>query len=140
MVHVNLIYTCAQLVHNFGAVAVVGSPAVGWWIGRENIENRMAQHRLAWLMLFGWVAQGASGAGFGATSYFLKGQLPDIAGVALVALTVKIGCVLAGVGFALLYLKAGLRWSIGYQQRFWQAMVVLAAMALSAAAFLRWFL
>ena len=29
MVNVNLTYPCAQLVHNFGAVAVIGSPAVG---------------------------------------------------------------------------------------------------------------
>jgi hypothetical protein len=133
----NLIYTCVQLAHNFGAVAVVGSPAAAWWLGGENV---VAQHRLAWLTVFGWVAQGASGAGFGATSYFLKGQLPDIAGVALVALSVKVGCVLAGIGLAVLYLKTGLRWSAGRQLRFWQGMLALAATALSAAAFLRWFL
>lgn len=137
MGNANLIYTCVQLVHNFGAVAVVGCPVAALWLGHDNFG---VQYRLAWLMVFGWMAQGASGAGFGAASYVLKGQLPDIAGVALIALTVKIGCVLAGIGFALLYLHGGRGPLVGCQRRFWEGMVLLASGAFSAAAVLRWFL
>ena len=57
----NFIYTCVQIVHNFGAVAVVGSPAVALWLGRE---NKIALHKLTWLMALGWLAQAASGIGF----------------------------------------------------------------------------
>ena len=73
----NLVYTGVQILHNFGAVAVVGSPAVAWWFARDNLA---AQCRLAWILVIGWAAQGVSGAGFGMTSYFLKGQLPEISG------------------------------------------------------------
>ena len=59
----NLVYTCVQILHNFGAVAVVGSPAAAWWFARD---NPAAQCRLAWLLAIGWAAQGASGAGFAA--------------------------------------------------------------------------
>ena len=31
----DLIYTCVQLIHNFGAVTVVGSPAVALWLGQD---------------------------------------------------------------------------------------------------------
>lgn len=133
----NLIYACVQIAHNFGAVATVGSPLAGWWIGSDHVAT---QRRLAWLAVLGWMTQGASGAGFGITSYFLKGQLPDVAGVALVALAVKMGCALGGLGLAVLYLAAGLRWSATNRLRLWKGMLALAAAALSAAAFLRWFL
>ena len=32
----NLLYACVQLVHNIGVAAVVGSPAVAWWLVRAN--------------------------------------------------------------------------------------------------------
>jgi hypothetical protein len=133
----NLVYTCVQILHNFGAVAVVGSPAAAWWLARDNPS---AQGWLAWLLIIGWAAQGASGAGFGMTSYLLKGQLPDVAGVALVALATKVGCVLSGFVIAACYLKTGSRWSPLSRLRMWQGMLALAGTALSAAAFLRWFL
>jgi hypothetical protein len=62
----NFIYTLVQLVHNFGAVAVVGSPAAPLCLSRE---DQFARHELAWLMVLGWLAQGASGIGFALTRY-----------------------------------------------------------------------
>jgi hypothetical protein len=132
----NLAYTCVQIVHNFGAVAVVGSPAAASWLGRDNFA---VQDRLGWLLAIGWLAQGASGAAFGITSYVVKGQLPDLAGTALVALAVKMGCVLAGLGLTAAFLSTGSRWSAASRIRWWSGMAALAATALSAAAFLRWF-
>src|SRR5206468_10799244 len=82
----NFIYTLVQLVHNFGAVAVAGSPVVALWFGRE---NKIALHKLTWLMALGWVAQGASGIGFAVTSFTMKGALPEVEGVALTALALK---------------------------------------------------
>ena len=133
----NLVYTSVQILHNFGAVAVVGSPAAAWWFARD---NHAAQGRLAWLLVIGWAAQGASGAGFGMTSYFLKGQLPEISGVALIALFAKIICVTCGVALGILYLKTATRWSVAGRMRGWLGMLALAGIALTAAAFLRWFL
>ena len=133
----NLVYTCVQILHNFGAVAVVGSPAVAWWFARE---NPAVQCRLAWLLVIGWAAQGASGAGFGMTSYFLKGQLPEISGVALIALAAKMVCVTCGFAVGILYLKSASRWSVATRLKMWQSMLALAGTALTAAAFLRWFL
>jgi len=133
----DLIYTCAQLIHNFGAVTVVGSPAMALWLGQD---HKAMQYQLAWLMVLGWAAQGASGAGFGITSLYLKGQIPDVAGVALVSLLVKMACALAGFVLAGVYLRAGSGWSTRSQHRLRQIMLGLAVTALSAAAFLRWYL
>ncbi len=133
----NLVYTSVQILHNFGAVAVVGSPAAAWWFARD---DHAAQGRLAWLLVIGWAAQGASGAGFGMTSYFLKGQLPEISGVALIALLAKMVCVTFGFAVGILYLKTASRWSVATRLKVWQGMLALAGIALTAAAFLRWFL
>ena len=133
----SLVYTGVQILHNFGAVAVVGSPAMAWWFARDNLA---AQGRLAWLLVIGWAAQGASGAGFGMTSYFLKGQLPEISGVALIALVAKIACVTSGFAVGVLYLNMASRWSVATRLKVWQGMLALAGTALTAAAFLRWFL
>jgi hypothetical protein len=133
----NLIYTGVQILHNFGAVAVVGSPVAGWWLGRASMDDH---YKLAWLVVLGWTAQGVSGAGFGLTSYLAKGQLPEIAGAALVALLTKVGCALIGCVLAVVYLRTGFRWSPLSRLRMWQGMLVLAGTALSAAAVLRWFL
>ena len=133
----NLVYTGVQTLHNFGAVTVVGSPAVAWWFARD---NPAAQCRLAWLLVIGWAVQGASGAGFGMTSYFLKGQLPEISGVALIALVAKIACATCGFAVGVLYLKTASQWSVATRLKVWQGMLALAGTALTAAAFLRWFL
>jgi len=133
----NLVYTGVQILHNFGAVAVVGSPAAAWWFARD---NPAAQCRLAWLLVIGWAAQGASGAGFGMTSYFFKGQLPEISGVALIALVAKIACATCGFAVGVLYLKTASQWSVATRLKVWQGMLALAGTALTAAAFLRWFL
>src|SRR3989442_4076719 len=119
----SLVYTVVQILHNFGAVAVVGSPAVAWWFARD---NPAAQCRLAWLLVIGWAAQGASGAGFGMTSYFLKGQLPEISGVALIALVAKIACVTCGFAVGILYLNMASRWSVGTRLKVWQGLLALA--------------
>src|SRR2546428_11426916 len=119
----NLVYTGVQILHNFGAVAVVGSPAAAWWFARDNLA---AQGRLAWLLVIGWAAQGASGAGFGMTSYFLKGQLPEIAGVAVIALVAKIACATRGFAVGSLYLKTASRWSVATRLKVWPGMLALA--------------
>src|SRR3989442_4314950 len=129
----SLVYTGVQILHNFGAVAVVGSPAVAWWFARD---NPAAQGRLAWLLVIGWAAQGASGAGFGMTSYFLKGQLPEISGVAVIALVAKIACATCGFAVGILYLKTASRWSVATRLKVWQGMLALAGTALTPGAFL----
>lgn len=133
----NFLYTCVQLVHNFGAVTVVGSPAVALWLGND---HQVTRRRLAWLMVLGWAAQGASGAGFGITSIYLQGQIPDVTGVALAALLVKIACTLTGFILAAVYLRTGFGWSSRNQFLLWQIMLGLAVTPLSSAAFLRWYL
>src|SRR3989442_3740842 len=130
----SLVYTVVQILHNFGAVAVVGSPGVAWWFARD---NPAAQCRLAWLLVIGWAAQGASGAGFGMTSYFLKGQLPEISGVALIALVAKIACVTCGFAVGILYLNMASRWSVGTRLKVWQGMLGLAGKTLSAGCLFR---
>jgi len=74
------------------------------------------------------------------TSYFLKGQLPEISGVALIALVAKIACATCGFAVGVLYLKTASQWSVATRLKVWQGMLALAGTALTAAAFLRWFL
>ncbi len=133
----NLIYTVVQLAHNFGAVALVGSPAAALWLSGE---NKTARYQLAWLMALGWLAQAGSGIGFAIASYALKGALPEVAGIAFVALALKVGCTSVGVLLSGLYAVTGKRWSSVGERRMWQFMLILTATALSAAAVLRWYL
>lgn len=153
----SFLYACVQLVHNLGAAAVVGSPAVAWWLVREKhimpipaaagvvdgpatTEGVIGkQRKLAWLVILAWSTQAASGAAFGATTYYLKHELPDPTGVGLAALEIKAACALTGFVLALLYLRAATRWSAQVRLRVWQILFVLGLTAITSAAFLRWY-
>lgn len=130
----NLTYAVIQVVHNFGAVAVVGGAVGSLWLGPQG-----RRRPLAWTVLAGWAAQAASGGAFGAVSWLYYGQFPDIHGIAVAALLVKMACAAAGFVLAALYLYRDTRWSPPAQQTVWRALALLAVTALTAAAFLRWF-
>ena len=151
----NFLYTCVQMAHNLGAVAVVGAPAVAWLLIRigKTIrrpvspqaddsppgETEKVQRSLAWLTVIAWAAQSVSGAAFGATSYYLKGHLPEVAGAAFAALGIKVGCAVAGFFLAVFYLWRGERWSERMRLAAWQTLFALGFTALMAAAVLRWY-
>src|SRR6476660_4834300 len=99
-----LVYALIQAVHNLGAVAVVGCPAVA--LGFRG-RGAALERRLAWVLLAAWGLQAASGAGFAAASYGLKGALPEVTGVALAALVIKMAATAAGfsLGAALLRVR-----------------------------------
>lgn len=123
----NLAYALTQLVHNFGAVVVLATPLYAL-----AVQPGTAARALAWLVLAGWGAQLASGALFGLVSLHYYGQLPDIHGIAVAALALKVGCALLAVlllALALLRRRAAR----------WRVLAALGATALAAAAFLRWF-
>lgn len=130
----NLAYASIQVIHNFGAVAVVGSAAYGLWSGPGPMRTPAA-----WIMLAGWAAQAVSGGAFGAISWLYYGRFPDIHGIAVAALLIKMACAAAGFMLAAAYLYRGSGWSERARQAAWRALAALAATALSAAAFLRWF-
>ncbi|MEW6313950.1 MAG: hypothetical protein AB1513_07905 [Pseudomonadota bacterium] len=127
----NLAYALTQVAHNFGAVAVTGG-AIAALYGTEQ-----TQRRLAWLVLAGWSAQAASGAAFGAVSYYYYSQFPDIHGIAAAALAVKMIC--AATGFVLAALCTRQRRNKKGCRNAWRSLAALAVTALTAAAFLRWF-
>lgn len=131
----NLAYALTQVVHNFGAVAVVG----GAVIGRAQPSASRAQRRLAWLVLSGWLMQGASGMGFGAISYAYYGQFPDIHGIAIAALYLKMACAAAGVVLSVVLLRQHGGGTDQRRNALWLVLAVLGVTALTAAAFLRWF-
>lgn len=130
----NLAYTAIQVIHNFGAVAVVGSAVCALGTGLAGMRKP-----LAWIMLAGWAAQAASGGAFGGISWLYYGRLPDIHGIAVAALLIKMACVVVGFMLAAAYLYRGVGWSDQAQQATWRLLATLAATALTAAAFLRWF-
>lgn len=132
----SLAYAIVQVAHNFGAAALVGSAFSALWLADGQPEIR---HKLAWVMLFAWAVQAASGAGFGVVSFLYYGELPDIHGIAIAALVIKIGCAAAGFLLAAVYLHAAARWAEPMRTRVWRGQAVLSATALTAAAFLRWF-
>lgn len=130
----NLAYALVQVVHNFGAVAVLGG-AVGGYL----VQRSPPPRALAALVLLGWAAQAASGAGFGVVSYLAYGQFPELHAIATGALVLKMGCAASGFVLAAGLLWRGAGWPAGRQRRVWTVLVALAATALGAAAFLRWF-
>lgn len=132
----NLAYAINQVAHNFGAAAVVGGAVLARWPVRH---EAVARRKFAWLILAGWGVQVGSGMAFGAISYAYYGQFPDIHGIGIAALMIKVFC--AGLGFLLaaLYLRYGTGWSKARIESAWNGFIALAATALAAAAFLRWF-
>ena len=132
----NLAYALVQLVHNFGAVAVVGGAVAARWLVRDAADT---QRRLAWRVRGGWLAQAASGAGFGAVSYHFYGQFPDIHAIARGALFIKLACAAGGALLAAIYLRRAADWLPARRGTVWTLLLVLGITALSSAAFLRWF-
>lgn len=130
----SLSYAVVQVAHNFGAAAVVGGAIAATLIKRAQVRKK-----LAWLVLGGWGTQALSGAAFGATSYYFYHRLPDIAGIAVDALIVKMICVAAGVVVLTFYLFWGTAWQEKKQDIVWIFSSTLAVVALSSAAVLRWF-
>lgn len=128
----NLAYAITQIVHNFGAVTVVGGAvfALVW----RDVEQ---QRRLAWMVLAGWLIQAVSGATFGAISYYYYAKFPDIFGIAIVALLVKVICAALGISLAGWLLLAQL--SESSRRYAWLVLCILGVLALSSAAVLRWF-
>ena len=130
----NLAYSAVQILHNFGAVATVGGS-----LAAALAESEDARKKLAWLTLAGWGTQALSGAAFGMVSFFFYHRLPDIAGVAVIALLIKILCAATGFLLAAIYLLRGAVWPGRKKNMAWYSSLLLAVTALSAAAFLRWF-
>ncbi len=130
----NLGYAVIQVVHNLGAVATVGGS-----LGALALHDRAARQKLSYLVLGGWVTQAASGAAFGAISYYFYGKFPDISGIAIYALGIKMVCASLGIPLLLTYLWRSAQWLDATMDRVWISSAVLALTAISAAAFLRWF-
>jgi hypothetical protein len=132
----NLAYAVTQLLHNFGAVVVAGGAAFGLVTAAMPLAREI---QVARLVALGWAVQIASGAGFGAVSYYFYGRLPDLHGVAIAALTIKITCAVLGLTLAIWFQTSAPHWSGAERTRSWRALAALGATALAAAAFLRWF-
>jgi len=132
----NFIYALIQVIHNFGAATVVGAAASALWLVRGDTAVR---HRLATFTAVAWAAQVASGALFGITTYYFEKHLPDIGGVAVDALLVKIFCAVAGLILAVAYARSDSGWTRDRQLLVWRILLTLGAVALGCAAFLRWF-
>src|SRR5512146_490387 len=130
----NLSYSAVQVVHNLGAVATVGGSLSALWL-RDHVTRR----RLAYLALGGWMTQAASGATFGAVSYYYYHQFPDISGIAIYALGIKMICATLGILLLIVYVWRGEHWAEATENKVWLSSSILAVTAISAAAVLRWF-
>jgi len=129
----NILYGGVQVVHNFGAAAVTGLPIAALCFKPAPPVLR----RMALLTLVAWLAQGASGAGFGTVSFFMEGELPQIHHLALGALIVKIACAVLAV--TLLTVHFLRRTASGPGVVLWRGLAILGITALTSAAVLRWF-
>lgn len=132
----NLSYALTQVIHNFGAAAVVGG---AFFALKARPEQLQLKHCMAWLVLIAWGTQAASGLIFGSISFFFYGEFPDLHQTAFIALLIKIACAAGGFILAALYVRGAKQWSETGRQRAWHALTGLGATALTAAAFLRWF-
>ena len=132
----NFTYALIQVFHNFGAVTVVGTAASALWLVRGNAA---VQHRLGLLIALVWAVQVATGMLFGISTFYFEGHLPDIHGIAVAALLIKIGCALAGFILAVAYVKWNAGWTVTKQLLAWRTLLMLGGLALGSAAFLRWF-
>jgi len=132
----NLTYALTQVIHNFGAVAIVGCAIVGLKSSADNLDLKKT---MAWILVLAWGAQGLSGIIFGGISLFFYGETPDLHSTAYVALIIKMACAAIGFSLAFLYLRNAQNWSEAGRKKVWHALAGLGTTALIGAAFLRWF-
>ena len=97
--------------------------------------------KMAWLTLVAWLAQSASGAGFGTVSFFQEGELPQIHHLALAALCVKIACAALAVTLLTVHFlrRTASGPSVAPGVAMWRGLAILGVTALASAAILRWF-
>jgi hypothetical protein len=131
----NLAYALIQVVHNLGAAALIGG-TVFWLWPVPRLEYARA---FAWIVVIAWGTQVASGILFGLTSLYYYGETPDLSAVAMAALMLKACSAAAGSLLGAWYLARGRDWGWEQINRLFQIQAGLAALALTAAAFLRWF-
>ena len=131
----DLSYAITQVAHNFGAACVVGAAAYALIIDATPAKLR----KCAWLAASGWAVQALSGTAFGAISYYFYAKFPDIHGIAIAALCIKLLCVVVSAALLLWYLTREASWEDARRLAVWRALGALGATALTAAAFLRWF-
>ncbi len=127
-------YAAIQVAHNFGAVAVVSGPLFALWLVPAGAPGLRP---IAALVLAGWALQVVSGAAFGAASYAWYGHFPDIHGIAVAALVIKIACAIAGLALTTFHLVTTRKGDARSRDP-WSILLALGATALTAAAFLRW--
>ena len=130
----NLLYALIQIAHNFGAVAIVGVSAYGAFYASGRFKRLLAATQVC-----AWLIQGLSGGLFGLTTFYYYHHLPDIYGVAVAALVIKVTCVIFGFSLGILYLFKCYKISPFLDVIFWRLTFSLGLIALSSAAFLRWF-
>ncbi|KXW57434.1 hypothetical protein [Ferrovum myxofaciens] len=129
-------YALIQVLHNFGALLVVGLSGYGF---RVALLRHSPSQTFALFVLLAWLAQGLTGATFGWVTYRSDHRLPDIHGIAMIALMIKVSCVCGGAGLMTSCLGWGGAWSSSRRMLVWAGSTGLACLALTAAAFLRWF-
>lgn len=131
----NLAYALTQVAHNFGAVIVVAAP-----IYMLAAPSQQHARGVLWLVLTGWLVQIASGLSFGLVSFYYYGQLPDIRGLAVMALIIKILSAGLGAGLTIATLREAISLASPLKIRWlWVGLAALGVIALTAAAFLRWY-
>jgi hypothetical protein len=130
----DLIDALIQVIHNMGATAIVGIGFYGVFYTKANPGAR-----LALAQAIAWMIQGLGGAAFGFTTYWFYGHLPDIHGVAVLALFLKMGCVVLGFLLTISYALWRYQWSPERRCLVWSSSFALGVTALTSAAFLRWF-
>lgn len=132
----NLAYALVQVIHNLGAVAVVGGALAGL---APPFRQTAFRRLLAWIVLVGWAVQAVSGAAFGAVSIHFYGRPPDIHTIAMTALFIKMACAATGFSLAALSLLHATRDKAFFRGGVWSVLAALGLVAIIAAAFLRWF-
>ena len=130
----NLLYALIQSVHNLGAVTIVAVSAYGLFFSLGRYKRLLAA-----VLSLAWGVQGVTGATFGLTTFYYYHQLPDIHGVAIVALVIKVICVALGFSVAAIYTFWYSEISPALDRMLWALLFFLGLLALSSAAFLRWF-
>lgn len=132
----NFAYALTQIVHNFGAVAIVGGALVGLKSAADQIDLK---RNMALIVVIAWGAQSLSGLIFGGISLVAYGETPDLHSTAYVALLIKMFCAVSGFSLAFMYLKKSNDWTEGSRKKAWHALAGLGTIALICAAILRWY-
>lgn len=128
-----IVYSIIQLIHTIDGALILGAPLFLIWY-EPTLEKINDVLRFLFLI---WGVQGITGISFGLASLTFYDGLPELSPVGLIAVLVKISCVIIAFTICGWFLYQNRKWG-KINKGSWYILFALALISHIGAAILRW--